>query len=150
MQDIVTIVSHQRINSHRTSGYVCLCRECGQPAAHELYARGSLLGFMRLLRNYQKSHRCLNNVHNNKIAYKVLSLSFWCVLFTINLAEQRYVSCVWVRNRWGDFHVCPCVYGDVALCGNTVRNGLLVSDWLATPGSGIACAFATDGSVWLC
>jgi len=22
---------------------------------------------------------------------------------------------------------------DVALCGNTVRNGLLVSDWLATP-----------------
>ena len=44
------------------------------------------------------------------IACKFLSLTCWCVTFTINLAEQRYVL-MCVSRRWGDVHaiIISCV-----------------------------------------
>jgi len=50
--------------------------------------------------------------------YKFPPLSYWCVIFTINLAEQRHVG-EWGRD--GVMFMCAHVY-DVALCGSTVRN----------------------------
>jgi len=64
------------------------------------------------------------------MACKVLSLSCWYVIFAINVSEQRYVL---ELGRDGVMFVCIHVY-DVALCGNTIRNMAVVSDWLATPG----------------
>jgi len=49
---------------------------------------------------------------------KFPSLSYRCVIFTINLAEQRHVG-EWGRD--GVMFMCAHVY-DVALCGSTVRN----------------------------
>ena len=51
---------------------------------------------------------------------KVLSLScWWCVIFTINVAKQRYVC---EEKMW----LCSCVpmynVHDVVLCCNTVTN----------------------------
>jgi len=49
---------------------------------------------------------------------EVLSLSCWCVIYTINLAKQRYVC---EQGKDGVIFMCDHVY-DVALCGNTIRN----------------------------
>ena len=50
---------------------------------------------------------------------KVLSLSCWCVIFTMNLAEQRYV---FERARDRVMSVCTHHVYDVAICGNTAGN----------------------------
>jgi len=52
------------------------------------------------------------------MACKVLSLSCWCVIFTINVAKQSYVC---ERGRDGVMFMCAHVY-DAALCSNTIRN----------------------------
>ena len=65
-------------------------------------------------------------MHNNKCLCKVLSLScWWCVIFTINLALQKYVC---ERGRDGVTFMCAHVY-NVALCCNTVRN-VALGIWL--------------------
>jgi len=55
------------------------------------------------------------------MACKVLLLSCWCVIFTINLAEQRYMC---ERGKDGVMSMCTHVY-DVALCSNAVKNVVL-------------------------
>ena len=52
------------------------------------------------------------------MAGKLLLLSCWCVTFTINVAEQRYVR---EEVRGGVIFLYALVY-DMALCCNTVRN----------------------------
>ena len=42
----------------------------------------------------------------------------WCLIFTINVAEQRYV---FERGTDRVMFMCAHVY-DAALCGNTIRN----------------------------
>ena len=59
------------------------------------------------------------------MACKVLSLSRWCVIFTVNLAECRYV-----RELGMGGVLCMCAICTMWLfCGNTVRNASL-SLWL--------------------
>jgi len=64
------------------------------------------------------------------MAGKFLSLSCWYVLFTVNLAEQRYVC---EPGRDGVMFMCDHVY-DVAFCGNTIKKCGSWSMTGATPG----------------
>jgi len=66
---------------------------------------------------------------------KPLSLSCWCVIFTINLVEQRHVF------EWrgdGVMFMCAHVF-HVALCGNTIRN-VALGLWLVGHPCYIVCS----------
>jgi len=74
-----------------------------------------LPGFMRLLRNYQTSHR-ITCITINCLQSSVI------VMLVCDIYNKSSWAKVWVRvrKRWVMF-MCVHVY-DVVLCGNTVRN----------------------------
>ena len=68
----------------------------------------------------------LNNTHNNKCLVKFCHChvgSVW-VIFTINLAKQKYVR---EKKRWRYVHVCPCVW-----CGSLLQHSKKCGSWSLT------------------
>jgi len=58
----------------------------------------------------------------------LLSLSCWCVIFTINLAEQTYVFEWWSDGEMGWLvHVCPCAW-----CGSLRQHSKKCGSWSLT------------------
>ena len=96
--------------------------------------------------SYVITRRPANNMHNNKrLVNKILSLSCWCVIFTMNLAEQWYV-CEWGRD--GVMFMCVNVY-DVTLCGNTVRSVALGLWLVGHPCYSVSTPTQMDGKTLL-